>query len=143
MFMRLTLAAAAAVAATAAGAPAQAQVGNSITTTAVNMRSGPDTSYPPVTVLPAGSPVTIYGCINRWLWCDAQWGPYRGWVAGLYLTASYDNRPVPFVQYAPRANIPIVQFTFGNYWDSHYRGRPFYRERNRWDRWDHERRRWR
>jgi hypothetical protein len=39
-------------------------------------------------------------------------------------------------------NVPTFQFSFGSYWDSHYRGRPFYRERVRWEHhWhDHDRR---
>jgi len=30
----------------------------------------------------------------------------------------------------------VITFSFGKYWDDHYRGRPFYRDRDRWERRD-------
>ncbi|HEX2146602.1 MAG TPA: SH3 domain-containing protein, partial [Pseudorhizobium sp.] len=44
-------------------------------------------------------------------------------------------------QYYRPLGIPTVTFEIGNYWDRHYRGRDFYRDRDRWDRRD--RREWR
>ena len=123
--------------------PAAAQGANAWVTTDLNLRSGPDTAYPPVMVLPAGAPVMVYGCLDGWSWCDVSWGPNRGWVAGLYLSAMYQDQRIPFAQYAPRRNIPIITFSFGNYWDSYYRGRSWYSERNRWSGWDYGQRRWR
>nr|CAD6432869.1 SH3 domain-containing protein [Rhizobium sp. Q54] len=111
----------------------------------VNMRSGPSTSYPAVTVIPAGSPVTIYGCMSSVNWCDVAFSGGRGWVSGRYVQASYRERRV-YVgpQYYRPLGIPTVTFEIGNYWDRHYRGRDFYRDRDRWDRdrrdWDRDRR---
>jgi len=136
------LIAAAAIAALAGAAPALAQT-HAITTTAVNLRSGPDLNYPPVVVLPPNTAVVVYGCMNAWSWCDVSWGPQRGWIAGAYLTAMWENQRRPWQYAAPRYNVPIVTFNFGNYWDNHYRGRNWYRQRDRWNRWDHDRRRWR
>ena len=139
---RILLAVSAAVAMGGGAAPALAYT-NATTTAAVNMRTGPDFAYPPAIVLPAGAPVTVYGCLSGWMWCDVSWGPHRGWVYGTYLAAYWQNRPTPWAYYAPRYNVPVISFHFGNYWDSHYRSRYWYRHRDRWDRWDYGRRRWR
>lgn len=112
----------------------------------VNMRSGPSTSYPAVTVIPVGSPVTIHGCMSSVNWCDVAFSGGRGWVSGNYVQASYQQRRV-YVgpQYYRPLGIPTVTFEVGNYWDRHYRGRDFYRDRDRWDRgpdrggWDRDR----
>ncbi|MCW5772579.1 MAG: hypothetical protein KIT16_13135 [Rhodospirillaceae bacterium] len=139
--MKTTLfAAAAALAATATPAAAYT---NAYTTAPVYMRTGPDTAYPPVAVVPPNAPVIVYGCLGGWSWCDASWGPNRGWIAGMYLGAQYQNRPYPWTYAAPRYNVPIITFFFGNYWDTHYRGRPWYPQRDRWNRWDRDRRHWR
>jgi uncharacterized protein YraI len=106
----------------------------------VNMRSGPSTSYPAVTVIPSGAPVTIYGCMSNVNWCDVAFSGGRGWVSGNYVQAAYQQRRV-YVgpQYYRPLGIPTVTFEIGNYWDRHYRGRDFYRDRDRWDRRDRDR----
>ncbi|MBU1314389.1 MAG: SH3 domain-containing protein [Alphaproteobacteria bacterium] len=118
----------------------------------VNMRSGPSTSYPAVTVIPEGSPVTIYGCMSSVNWCDVAFSGGRGWVSGNYVQAAYRQRRVEVgPRYYQPLGIPTVTFEIGNYWDRHYRGRDFYRDRDRWDRggrgpdrdrggWDRDRR---
>ena len=138
--MKLAIVAAAAALA-AAAAPAGAYTG-AFPVSAVYMRTGPDTAYPPVIVVPAGAPVTVLGCLGGWHWCDVTYGPYRGWVAGAYLRATWQQRPMPFYYAAPRYNVPIVTFQFGPYWDTHYRARPWYYHRDRWSRWDYHHRRW-
>lgn len=125
----------------AGAAPASAYTG-AYTTAPVYMRTGPDTAYPPVALLPPNSPVVVYGCLGGWHWCDVSWGPNRGWVVGLYLAAQWQSRPYPWYEVAPRYNVPIITFSFGPYWDSHYRARPWYRQRDHWSRWDHSGRRW-
>lgn len=132
---------AAATALAAGAAPASAYT-NAFPTTTVYMRSGPDVAYPPVLMLPRGAPVIVYGCLGGWQWCDASYGAYRGWVAGAYLQAYYQSRPMPFYYAAPRYHVPIVTFQFGPYWDSHYRGRSWYSHRDHWSRWDYHGRRW-
>lgn len=107
----------------------------------VNMRSGPSTGYPAVTVIPVGAPVTIYGCMSSVNWCDVAFAGGRGWVSGNYVQAAYRQRRVEVgPRYYQPLGIPTVTFEVGNYWDRHYRGRDFYRDRDRWDRrgrdWD-------
>ncbi|MGH7004424.1 MAG: SH3 domain-containing protein [Alphaproteobacteria bacterium] len=139
--MKLVVGALTAAAAITGAAPALAYT-NAMTTTAVNMRTGPDVAYPPVIILPPNAPIVVYGCIDGWSWCDASWGPNRGWVAGAYLAAYWQNRPTPWAYAAPRYNVPVVAFQFGPYWDSYYRGRGWYRQRGYWNRWDYRNRRW-
>ncbi len=138
----LYLAVAAALAAVPLAAqPAAAQTG-AVVMVDLNLRTGPDLSYPPVGVMPAGTPVTVFGCTEGYMWCDVAWGYNRGWVAGQYLAAQ-GPQPNPFSVYGPRFGIPIVSFVLGDYWDRYYRGRPWYAERDRWNYWDYRGRRWR
>jgi len=105
---------------------------NAYTTANVNMRAGPSTEYPKVATLPNGAAVDVHGCLENWNWCDTSWRGIRGWVSGRYLQMLYNNRRVYLPEYAPRIGIPIITFSFGNYWDRWYRDRPWYRERDRW-----------
>ncbi|MBP0445546.1 SH3 domain-containing protein [Roseomonas sp. SSH11] len=98
----------------------------------VNLRAGPGTNYPQVTVVPAGAQVEIFGCLQGYSWCDVGFGHIRGWVSSNFLQYLYEERRVPLPQYAPQAGVPVVTFQFGNYWRDHYRGRSWYAERDRW-----------
>ena len=109
---------------------ASAQV--AYTTRSVNVRAGPDTSYPPVAALPPGADVQVMGCLDDWSWCDVAFGPNRGWVYAPYLNYDYQGARVPFYSYAPAFGIPIVTFSLGPYWDHYYRGRDFYGRRDYW-----------
>lgn len=120
--------------------PALAEAANGYATANVNLRAGPSTGYPAVTVIPAGAGVDIYGCMSGANWCDVGFAGIRGWVSGSYLQATYQQRRV-YVgpEYYRPLGIPSVTFSVGNYWDRHYRSRDFYRDRDRWDRdrgWD-------
>lgn len=110
-------------------APAAAEAANGYTTGNVNMRAGPGVQYPRILVLPAGAPVTIYGCLQGYSWCDVAAYHERGWVSSRYLDSFYDDRRV-YVPYQPRVRLPIISFEFG-YWDRWYSNRPWYRDR-RW-----------
>jgi uncharacterized protein YraI len=115
--------------------PALAEAAEGYATANVNMRSGPSTSYPAVTVIPAGAPVEIHGCLADLPWCDVSFVGGRGWVAGRYVQSSYNQSRVYLEpRYYRPLGIPTVTFSVGNYWDRYYRDRPFYRERDRWDR---------
>lgn len=122
-----------AIAATAAAflLPAAAQAAEGFATANVNMRSGPSTRYPAVTVIPVGTPVEIHGCLADTPWCDVSFYNGRGWVAGRYVQAQYQQRRV-YVEpdYYGTLGIPLVTFEIGNYWDRYYRNRDFYRERD-------------
>jgi uncharacterized protein YraI len=116
--------------------PALAAAAPGFATGNVNIRAGPGTDYPVITTISAGSGVEIIGCLSGWAWCDVAWAGARGWVAGNYLQAVYQEQRVYLPTYAPRVGLPVVSFSFG-YWDTHYRARPFYRERDWWrDRWE-------
>lgn len=103
----------------------------------VNMRSGPSTGYPAVDVIPVGAPVTIYGCMSSVNWCDVAFVGGRGWVSGNYVQATYrSNRVYVAPDYYEGLGIPMVTFDVGSYWGRYYRDRDFYRDRDRWNRYD-------
>ena len=105
---------------------------DAFTTRSVNVRAGPDTSYPAVDVLGAGAPVHVMGCLDDWSWCDVAFGDNRGWVYSPYLSYVYQGYRVPFYSYAPAFGIPIISFSVGSYWDRYYRGRSWYGRRDYW-----------
>ena len=111
-----------------AGALAQ----EAYTTRQSNVRAGPDTAYPVVAVLGAGSPVDVVGCVGDYLWCDVIFGDNRGWVSSRALQYVYQSRRVPLYEYGATLGLPILGFSLFNYWDDHYRSRSFYRDRPRW-----------
>jgi uncharacterized protein YraI len=98
----------------------------------ISLQAGPDTEYPSIVELRAGTPVSIQGCIQGWTWCDVVAGPDRGWVPGTFLEEDYGGQRVVVIDYGPRIGIPVVAFSLGVYWDSHYHNRPFYAQRQEW-----------
>jgi uncharacterized protein YraI len=106
---------------------------DAFTTRSVNVRAGPDTSYPAVAVLGGGAPVQVMGCLDDWSWCDVAFEDNRGWVYAPYLSYLYQGARVPFYTYAPSFGIPIIGFSVGSYWDRYYRGRPWYGRRDYWE----------
>src|SRR5881396_590552 len=82
----------------AAALAANAQ--EAFTTRTVNVRAGPDTSYPTVAVLGPGAPVQVMGCLDDWSWCDVAFADNRGWVYSPYLSYVYQGYRVPFYSYA-------------------------------------------
>ncbi|MDL2408794.1 SH3 domain-containing protein [Rhizobium calliandrae] len=115
--------------------PAIAEAAEGFSTANVNMRSGPSTQYPAVTMIPVGTPLEINGCLNETPWCDVSFFGGRGWVAGQYIQATYQSRRI-YVgpQYYRPLGIPTVTFNLDDYWDRYYRGRDFYHDRDRWRR---------
>lgn len=129
-----------------------------IVTTDLNMRTGPGTRYQAFTTIPVGGRVTVYGCATGYNWCDISWAGNRGWVSGKYLayregSSSYYDRPMSSV--GVYVGVPVIGFDLYSYHDRYYRGRPWYRNHDRWDRddwrdrprrgdrWERERDRWR
>jgi uncharacterized protein YraI len=100
----------------------------------VNLRAGPDVSYPLVDQLPTGTGVAVQGCTDGWEWCDVinENDGSRGWIAGNYIQYDYQDQEVLLPEYGAQIGIPIVAFSIGTYWDSYYRGRPFYADRGSW-----------
>ncbi|MDE1994870.1 MAG: SH3 domain-containing protein [Rhizobiaceae bacterium] len=115
--------------------PAIAEAAEGFATANVNMRSGPSTAYPAVTLIPYGTPLEINGCLQETPWCDVSFEGGRGWVAGSYIQATYQSRRI-YVgpQYYRGLGIPTVTFDLDNYWGRYYRGRDFYRQRDYWRR---------
>jgi uncharacterized protein YraI len=111
--------------------------------TSVHLRAGPSIAYPGVTMLPAGAVVQVFGCEQNYGWCDVQLGPNRGWVDAAYLQAQSPGGTVIVANSGVMLGIPIVSFGFGTYWDSYYRGQPWYTRRayylGYWNRYPHGR----
>jgi uncharacterized protein YraI len=109
----------------------------------VHLRAGPSIEYPTVSLMPAGASVTVFGCEQNYGWCDAQIGPDRGWVDAAYLQIGSPRGPLIVANAGVTLGIPTVSFVFGTYWDTYYRGRPWYARRpyfyNYWNRYPHGR----
>jgi len=119
--------------------PAAAAADPAVTTQSVNMRAGPGVSYPVVAYLAPNLSVDVAGCVAGYQWCDVIAGPNRGWVYAAYLSSYYNNAPIALSSGAPYIGIPLITFSIGSYWDSYYRGRPWWNDRAYWyDRHNHE-----
>ena len=105
-------------------------------TTDVNLRAGPSTDYPAVNVVGAGDNVQVFGCLSTRAWCDVGYDGQRGWMSSSYLADDFRVRRYTGTRIVERINAPIISFSVGRYWDNHYRGRGFYRERARYSRPD-------
>ena len=117
------------------------------TTRPVNVRAGPDVTYPAVATLASGYPVDVAGCLSDYSWCDVVFnnGYDRGWIPARRLLHSYGGRRVPLYENYASIGLPIVTFSLLGYWDSYYPDRSWYRERPRWytaphSNWSHDRR---
>lgn len=84
----------------------------SITSTVLNLRTGPATAYPAIATVPARQMVSVHGCTAGPGWCDISWSGYRGWLAAAYLG--------PVVAY------PIVVYDPVVYHNAFYTGQPYY-----------------
>ncbi len=84
----------------------------SVTTTALNLRTGPATAYPIIATVPARQAVTVFGCTAGPGWCDIRWAGYRGWLAAAYL--------------GPVAAYPVVVYDPVGYHNAYYVGQPYY-----------------
>jgi uncharacterized protein YraI len=105
-----------------------------VATTNVNLRAGPSTAYPAVNVVPAGYDVRVFGCLSNRSWCDVAYGRQRGWMSSNYLAHVREGRRYTGPSVVSYIAAPTVTFSVGRYWDDHYRGRSFYRDRARWER---------
>jgi uncharacterized protein YraI len=121
---RALIVAAAVLAALSATAAKAATAAIAVTT--VNLRAGPSTTYPVVTVVPAGNAISLHGCNASYSWCDIAYGIHRGWVSAGYVQVIYRSAPVivtPAV--APRLGIVVVNYDRA-YWERHYVRYPWY-----------------
>lgn len=120
------------LAALSAGAPAIAYAQWAYTAKDVHLRAGPAVDYPVVAILPAGVQIIVEGCLSDYRWCDVVAGPNRGWVYAGNIVYSYEGANVPVLTYGAVIGLGIVVFSVGNYWDSYYRGSPWYPQRQLW-----------
>ena len=110
-----------------------AQAAPGYSTANVNIRTGPDTEFPSLGVIPEGDDVDIKGCLRDESWCEVSWDGDRGWVFSEYLAFDRGGRYVALPDVGPAAfSIPLVTFIASDYWERHYVGRPWYKERTRW-----------
>ena len=121
------------LAVTLMGATAVQAAAPGYTTADVNFRTGPDIDYPSVGVIPEGDDVYVEGCLRDESWCDVRWDGDRGWVYSEYLAFDYRGETVLLPDIGPSVlSIPFIAFAAANYWDRHYVGRPWYKDRRRW-----------
>lgn len=98
-----------------------------VATSSVNLRAGPSTSYPAITVVPAGAQIVTHGCLTGYTWCDVSLGSLRGWVAAPYIQVVYNGAPVVLTPaVAPAVGLAVVAFNRA-YWDTYYTAYPWYR----------------
>jgi uncharacterized protein YraI len=115
------------------GAAAAQAAAPGYTTANVNMRTGPDTEFPSVGVIPEGDDVFVEGCLRDESWCDVLWDGDRGWVYSEYLAFDYRGEVVPLPDLGLSVfGIPIISFAADTYWRRYYVGRPWYKDRDRW-----------
>lgn len=114
--MRNILRAAALVAAVIVAPGAASAAASAVATADVNMRAGPGTGYPVIRTVPRGAPVTTYGCLADYSWCDTSYAGGRGWVSAHYLNTVVSGTTVVV---GPRVGLPIVVFNTA-YWDRYY-----------------------
>ncbi len=143
--MRIRILAGAALAVAMLGVPAAQAASPAYTTANVNFRTGPDTEFPSLGVIPEGDDIYVEGCLRDESWCDVRWDGDRGWVYSEYIAFDYRGDTVLLPDLGLSVfGIPIVGFSADRYWDRYYVGRPWYKERNRWYsyKW-HPRKNWR
>ena len=115
-----------------AGAPAVAQAQYAYTAKYVHLRAGPAPDYPVVVILPPNTQISVEGCISGYTWCDVVAGPNRGWIYAANIVYPYQGANVPILTYGAAIGFGIITFNLGNYWDIHYRSRPWYPQRQEW-----------
>jgi uncharacterized protein YraI len=131
--------------------PLAASAQRAYTLGGADIYAGPGGEYPVVARLAPGVGVQVQGCLGDYSWCDVTFGGNRGWIYAGELSYPYRSGRVPILEYGPQLSLPIITFSLGNYWDRHYRARPWYRERNDWEHrhwnrgndWRNERHDWR
>ncbi|MBB6250606.1 SH3 domain-containing protein [Nitrospirillum iridis] len=114
--------------------PAVAKAEYAYTATGTILRAGPGGGYPAIASLPPGAPVNVYGCLSGWSWCDADFQGYRGWIYGGSVLYPYQGQRVYLPQFGGVIGLPIITFSFNDYWGRYYHDRPWFAERRRWER---------
>ncbi|MCW0371822.1 SH3 domain-containing protein [Xanthomonas sacchari] len=110
-------------------APALAQDGSGTVRIGASLRAGPAPEYPRVATPATDDALQVHGCTRDWAWCDVSWREKRGWLPAGAIDFHEHGQGV-----APGASlgVPTVGFALDRYWDTHYRGQPWARERARY-----------
>ncbi|QPN27090.1 SH3 domain-containing protein [Brucella sp. BO2] len=88
-----------------------AQAANAISTTNLNVRTGPGTGYAAVGAIPGGAPVNVRGCTSGYGWCQVSYGNMFGWASSRYLAmreGSASGYSDNFGQTAALIGIPLI-----------------------------------
>lgn len=88
-----------------------AQAANAISTTNLNVRTGPGTGYAAVGAIPSGAPVNVRGCTSGYGWCQVNYGNMFGWASSRYLAmreGSASGYSGDFGQTAALIGIPLI-----------------------------------
>jgi len=111
-----------------AALPASALAADGIAVQSGTLRAGPASDYPAVGHVRSGETLTIYGCIRGYTWCDVETDANRGWFRGDRIAFIRHGHRVYLPDVAPDLGIGIVGFGVDQYWQDHYRNRPFYHQ---------------
>ncbi len=120
------------VAAFVLAAPATSYAEWAYTAKNAHLRAGPAIDYPVVAILPAGTQISVEGCLSDYKWCDVIAGPDRGWVYAGNIVYSYEGADVPVLTYGSLIGLAIIPFIVSDYWDRYYHTYPWYRQRQYW-----------
>ena len=112
--------------------PVAAKAEYAYTASGTILRAGPGGGYPAIASLPPGVSLNVYGCLSGWSWCDVDFQGYRGWLYGGSLQYPYQGQRVYLPQYGGVIGLPIITFSFNDYWGRYYRDRPWFADRGRW-----------
>jgi uncharacterized protein YraI len=102
----------------------------------VDLRAGPDNTFPVVATIPAQAHMDLEGCLSGWTWCDVSWNGQRGWVSGHDIESIYQNKTSYVTELGPTVNVPVVTYNTSTYWDTYYKTQPFYTKREEFVKWE-------
>jgi len=99
----------------------------------LNLRAGPAREYPVVSVLQAGTYVTVQACLADYSWCDVALPPLRGWVYAPNLVIQQAGVTQPVNVAGAIIGIGVTSFILNSYWRDHYYNRPWYGQASYWN----------
>jgi uncharacterized protein YraI len=93
--------------------PAVAEAAIAHAVSAVNLRSGPSTSFNAKIVIPPGARLTVYSCSS---WCKVSYGGLTGWVSASYL----DTMGPPVMRNFPHRPMYGKGYARNPWWDNRH-----------------------
>jgi peptidoglycan/xylan/chitin deacetylase (PgdA/CDA1 family) len=111
-----------------------------VTTANLNLRTGPSTAYPVITVIPKGAEVSINSYSGSW--AHATYGSYTGYASNTYLASHSDGNAMttvanlnfrtgpgtgyPIIMVIPKGSQVMVDSTSGGWAHASYSGKTGY-----------------